>query len=174
MTTLHEVGQYFDAPSHPPPPERRRAPRRSAPPPVYLELAKWLLTRESSDVDSAVSVPEAAERVCQKLLERLAKLITPSGCHALLARALHLACEDFRFLRGIQPESTAGTYLGGLMRSAEGTDPGQVHRGLAWLLGTLLELVALFIGDYLTRRMLREIWPDVPVLEPAHTLHIVE
>jgi hypothetical protein len=101
------------------------------------------------------------------LLDRLAKLITPSGCRALLARALYLASSDFRFLRGIQSDTNSGTYLGGLRQSAEGTDPGQVSRGLASLFGTLIELVALFIGDYLAGHVLREIWPEIPALEPT-------
>lgn len=153
------------APSDSYPPERRRQPRLGGPPRVYLEMAKWLLDQETNDTGGEVSVPEAATQACQKLLDRLARVITPSGCHALLTRALTLARTDFRFLRGIQPEPTAGTYLHGLQQRAEGTDPGQVYRGLASLLGTLIELVALFIGDYLTGHMLREIWPEAPMLE---------
>jgi hypothetical protein len=156
------------------PPERRRQPRLGGPPRVYLEMAKWLLDQETNDAGGEVSVPEAAAQACQKLLDRLAKVITPSGCHALLTRALSLARTDFRFLRDIRPDRTAGTYLDGLQARAEGTDPGQVYRGLASLLGTLIELVALFIGDYLTGHLLREIWPNVPVLDVPQPVRPVE
>jgi len=61
-----------------------------------------------------------------------------------------------------------------LTDSAAGADPAHVRRGLGALLGTLIELVVLFIGDYLTGRLLREIWTDVPVLEPTHPIHTVE
>jgi hypothetical protein len=156
------------------PGERRQSPRLSGPPRIYLELARWLLAQEMTGTEGALSVPDAAEQACQKLLDRLGKLITPSGCHALLARSLHLAQADFQFLRAIQPGSTPGAYLEGLRQRAEGTDPGQVQRGLAALLGILMELVALFIGDYLTGRLLREIWPDLPVLVPTQPIRTVE
>jgi hypothetical protein len=123
---------------------------------------------EASPGLDPLTVADAAERGCQKLLDRLARLITPSGCHALLARALYLAQADFTFLRGIESRAEADTYVEGLSQRVAGADPGQVHRGLAALLGTLIELVALFIGEYLTGRMLREVWPDMPALEPTY------
>lgn len=150
-------------------PERRLVPRLIAPAPVHLERARWLLAREMGDAQDALRIAEAAERTCQKLLDRLAKVITPSGCQALLSRALRLARADFRFLSETEPGHTAGAYLEGLRKRAEGVDQGQVDRGLAALLGTLMELTALFIGEYLMGRMLLEVWPDLPVHEPSQS-----
>lgn len=155
-------------------PERRLQPRLVGPAQEHLDTAAWLLAREMSDAREMLAEADAAERVCQKLLDRLARLITQSGCQALLARAMHLAQADFRFLRGIQPIPMAGTYVEGLRESAEDTDPGQVHRGLATLLGTLIDLIALFIGDYLMGRMLLEVWPDLPVPDPTSAVGVGE
>jgi hypothetical protein len=164
---MHAVDQHRVAVPNFSTPDRRLQSRLVGPAHVHLEMAQWLLAREMSDARDMLGVSEAAERACRKLLDRLARLITPSGCQALLSRALHLAQADFRFLRGIQPKVTAGTYLEGLSESAEGTDPGQVHRGLVSLLGTLMELIALFIGEYLMGRMLLEVWPDLPAGDPT-------
>lgn len=141
-------------------------PRSGGPVEAHLELARWLLAQEMSDARDTLAVSAAAEQACQQLLERLARLITPNGCRALLSRALHLARADFKFLRGIEPGQTAGRYLEGLSKSADGTDAGQVRTGLTSLLGTLIGLVALFIGEHLMARLLLEVWPNLPVLEP--------
>ncbi len=132
---------------------------------LHVELARWLIAHEMSAAGDMLAEPEAAERACRKLLDRLARLITPRGSQALLSRALYLARADFTFLRGIEHVSTAETYVEGLARSADGTDPGQVHRGLTTLLGTLIGLVALFVGEQLMTRMLLEIWPAAPLLK---------
>jgi hypothetical protein len=155
-------------------PERRQSPRVAGPARVHLELAAWLLAHEMSDAGGGLAIGDAAERVCQKLLDRMSRLITPSGCRALLSRALHLVGADFAFLRGIEPGSLAQPYLEGIGRSAQSTDAGQVQRGIAALLGTLIELVALFIGEYLTGRLLREVWPDLPVPEPSRPPRTVQ
>jgi hypothetical protein len=149
------------------PTDRRRSPRQAAPAAVYLELAKWVLAQEMSDGGEDLPLPDAAERACQKLLDRLAKLITASGSQALLARALHLSQADFIFLQGIEPGLTPETYLAGLRQSAGGRDPALVARGLATLLAIVIELVALFIGEQLMARLLLEVWPDLPVFQPT-------
>lgn len=149
-------------------PERRKVPRLPGPARVYLEMAQWLLAREMRESTAILTVPEAAERAFRKLLDHLARLITPSGCQALLLRALHLTQSDFRFLRATGPGLTTGAYFHALGKRAEGTDPEQVQRGLAALLGTLMELTALFVGDYLLGRLVLEVWPDMPIREPSH------
>jgi len=153
-------------------PERRRRPRSLGPAPVHLETAQWLLALETRNAEDVLGVADAAERACQKFLDRLARLITPSGCQALLSRALYLAQADFQFLAGIDRDLAAAAYLDGLRHRAEGADPRLVHRALAALLGTLIELTALFIGVYVLWRLLLEVWPELPMpdhLQPAGT-----
>jgi hypothetical protein len=146
-------------------PERRSVTTLVGPAQAHLELARWLLAREAREAPNTCGVARAAEGACQKLLERLAKLITSGGCQAVLARALRLTGSDFQFLRGVEPGRAPGAYLEGLTARAEGTDPDQVERGLASLLAALLELTALFIGDYLKGRLLLDVWPDLPERE---------
>ena len=63
-------------------------PQSGGPSETHLGLARWLLAHEMNDAKKTLAVSEAAEQACQKLLERLARLITPNGCRALLSRAL--------------------------------------------------------------------------------------
>jgi hypothetical protein len=134
-----------------------------APAQISLDLARWVLAWETRDARETSAVTTAAERACQKLLERLARLITPNGCQALMSRAVHLARVDFAFLAEVEPGTTASAYVKGLATSGAGLDVELVGRGVASLLARLMELVALFIGDYLTGRVLREVWPELPV-----------
>ncbi|MDQ6669795.1 MAG: hypothetical protein M3069_03445 [Chloroflexota bacterium] len=130
----------------------------------HMELARWLITYELSGAGDVQAESEAAERACRKLLDRLARLITPLGCRTLLSRALYLARVDFPFLPGVEPGVATETLASEIGKSAAGIDRAQVHIGLITLLGTLIGLVALVIGDQLMSRLLLEVWPNMPVL----------
>ncbi|MGI9149358.1 MAG: hypothetical protein ACR2IK_22885 [Chloroflexota bacterium] len=122
-----------------------------------------------SNAERSHTEPDAAERACQKLLDRLAKLITAQGSQALVSRALHLTRAEFPFLQRLEPGVTGEPFVRGLATSAEGTESGQVHAGLNTLLGTLIGLVALFIGEHLMARLLLEVWPDATTPEATQS-----
>jgi hypothetical protein len=130
--------------------------------PAYLELANWLLNQELSADGEPTGVTEAAQRVLRKLLRRLARLITPIGCQALLSRALHLARVDYPFLGQLEAGVTDDAWLPGLQSGVDGLDAGLARDGLAALLGTLIGLVELFIGHDLTWRLLLDFGWDLP------------
>jgi hypothetical protein len=128
--------------------------------PAHQELAGWLLAREIGERDGLDAELEAAELVCRKLSRRLAKLVTPAGCRAVLARGLHLARAEFPFLEGVRVGSSPEVCLEGLRESAEGVEPVQARAGLALALASVVGLLATFIGDELTLRLVRDVWPD--------------
>jgi hypothetical protein len=131
--------------------------------PAHLQLANWLLAQEMSDPADLPGVTDAAEHVLQKLLRRLAKLITPIGCQALLSRALHLSRADYPFLGELHAGVTDDAWLEGLHHSVESLDPLEARAGLAALLGTLIGLIMLFIGEDLTWRLFLELGWEVPM-----------
>jgi hypothetical protein len=47
-------------------------------------------------------------------------------------------------------------------------DPAEARRGVEALLGIVLSLLGGFIGDQLTTRLVQEVWPDLPTVEPSH------
>jgi hypothetical protein len=46
-------------------------------------------------------------------------------------------------------------------------EAGEAGKGLLAVLGTLLDLLVKFIGEDLTVRLVREVWPDLPLREPG-------
>jgi hypothetical protein len=132
------------------------------PAPAYLQVARWLLAHELGEGEGTQAMSEAAECACQKLLDRLAALITPTGSRALLSRALYLTRADFRFLQGVKPGREPGVDVSGLAKCAVVIDEDHLRTGLASLLGTLIEIVGLFLGERLMARMLLEVWPGLP------------
>lgn len=128
-------------------------------------LAGWLLAREREDHQELTALPDAAERAYQKLCQRLAQLVTMAGSHALLARALHLARVEFPFLEGVRPCPPPEFCLEGVRERVRGVEPTMAQHGLASILASLIGLLVTFIGEDLALRLVRDVWPDVPLAE---------
>ena len=139
------------------------APPTGADAPAQRRLALWLLRREASDGDGPDTTRTAAERSCQKLCVRLASLVTAAGCQSLLARAIHLAAAEAPFLRGVRAGVVPGACLEGVQESIRGVTPEQTQAGLVAVVAHLIGLLALFVGDDVTERLVRDVWPDAPL-----------
>lgn len=136
-------------------------------------LAAWALASELGDAWERDDLHAAAERACRKLCARLATLVSVEGYRALLARAVHLAAPEYPFLNGLKAPSATGACLGE-PPPTEGIDPSTVRDGLTAVLAGTIELFVTFIGEELTLRAVRDIWPDAPVTgsrEPAQETH---
>jgi hypothetical protein len=110
-------------------------------------------------------VSAAAERVCQKLSHRLARLVSPAGSQAILSRALHLARADFPFLEGVLAGRPPEACLEGLDERLHTVETRDASGALLAVLGAMLDLLVGFIGEDLTVRLVREVWPDLPYHE---------
>ena len=108
---------------------------------------------------------DAAERACQKLCARVARLVTTAGSEALLARALSLATIEFPFLAGVQPSPMADRCLQGLHARVEEVEPAVMRDAATAVLAGIIMLLCSFIGQDLTLGLVRDIWPDVPTDE---------
>jgi hypothetical protein len=124
-------------------------------------LARRLIAYEArgnrlSETKSTVAFP-----VCEKLRPHLATLVGNAGYRALLARALALAHAEVSWLRAVQVKAD-----GSLDAPAElhaRVDPKQFVEGSVVLDAQLLGLMVAFIGENLTLRLVREVWPKVPL-----------
>ena len=132
---------------------------------VQRQVASWLLAREMEGRQVPAALPDAAERACQKLCQRLAKLVTPAGSQALLARALHLVRPEFPFLEGVQACPQPEVCLGGLPERVQRVEPAVARAGLSAILASLIGLLVTFIGQDLALRLIRDTWPDLPPVE---------
>jgi hypothetical protein len=129
----------------------------------HLAIAEWLLAKETGAESAVPEGAEVARRVCEKLNQRVAELITPTASEALLSRAIHLTRSDFPFLGCGHPGHTPEAFIVCLAESAAAVESNLALEGFAALFGTLIGLLALFISEDLTFRLLRGIWPELPI-----------
>jgi hypothetical protein len=125
-------------------------------------LADWLL-REASDSGEPEAIVAAAERSFHILCTRLLELATPSGCQALLNRAVRLAAGEFPFLQGVRAGRLPGECLEGVQESGQGVTSEHLKAGLIAVMAEFIDLFVLFVGETLTARLIRQVWPDAPL-----------
>jgi hypothetical protein len=98
-------------------------------------------------------------RVCEKLRPHLATLMGTGGFRALLTRALVLTNGEVAGLRTVRVNEA------GLLEQLEEfraqNDAKKFFEGGVVLVAHLLALLVAFIGEDLTVRLVREVWPDV-------------
>ena len=115
--------------------------------------------QELPDLQAREALVAATQRTSDTLRLRLSKTIGMTGFQVLLARTLNLAKADYTWLTPVTAEQD-GT-LTGLGAAAEGQPLPEASAGFAAILAHLLGLLALFIGEDLTRRLVRQGWPEV-------------
>jgi hypothetical protein len=124
-------------------------------------LALRLLRHEAHRGEDLTAVLDAAERCYGKLCTVLAQLVGVSGCQALLGRALRIATLEHPRLGSARSASEPLGSIDGLRDSLRTVTPMEASDSLATVLASLMWLLATFIGDDLTLRLLRDVWPDV-------------
>jgi hypothetical protein len=123
-------------------------------------FARRLIDYEASGAISGQTKAAAAYHVCEKLRTPLAALVGNGGFRALLARALTLATAEVPGLHGIHVKPDGS--LDGVEDLHAQLDPHKYFEGGGVLLAQLLGLLAAFIGENLTLRLVREVWPKAP------------
>jgi hypothetical protein len=143
--------------------------------PTVQTLARRLLAHEAIEADEAgesrdaepradaAQVAEAAEAAFEKLRLHLSTFLGPDGFQTLLERALTLARAEFPWL-GVVQAGDDGSLKGLLLAAAHGRDPAEAADGFTAVLAQFLGLLVDFIGEDLTLRLLRGVWPalDAP------------
>jgi hypothetical protein len=129
--------------------------------PQMRNFAKRIIACEANGTNSAETKTPDALNVCEKLRPPLATLMGNVGFRALLSRALALASAEVPWLRAVHVKSDG---------SLEGAE--EIHAQLSLdamfvgrvaLLAQLLGLLVAFIGESLTLRLVREVWPKAPL-----------
>lgn len=141
-------------------------------PVVHHDLVAWALTFEIGDTPEQ-NVEAAAQRACQKLGERLSALVTAEGYRALLVRAVQVAARDFPFLNGSTARFQSDACLGDIASSDE-VSSADLRDGLTAVLAGVVSLSITFIGEDLTLRAVRDVWPEAPTIEPGMTRQEVQ
>ena len=121
-------------------------------------MAQRLLTYEAVAGKNSEPTESAAFRVCAKLRRPLITLAGVAGFRSLLSRALTLARAEAPSLSAVQVAADGS--LNGLDELASQTDKEQARDGGAILIAQLIGLLLTFIGDGLTLRLVRDVWPE--------------
>ena len=125
------------------------------------DFAQRLIAYEARENDSPGATMPPAFPVIENLRPHLAILMGDTGFRALLTRALARAEAEVPWLRAVQVKTDGS--LQGFDGQATQVDPKDAARGSVALLASLLGLLATFIGPNLTLRLMRDIWPAVPL-----------
>jgi hypothetical protein len=135
---------------------------RASPP--LRRLAKRITAFESTRRKSADAETTAAFPAGDRLRPHLATLMGHGGFRALLLRSLALAGAEVPWLRAAQVNAD-----GSVVAAPEGPTPGPTPADLAEgrveLLAQLLGLLLAFVGAGLTSRLVREVWPRIPLTD---------
>jgi len=123
------------------------------------DLAERLIAFETRDNKSSETKTPAACLVGEKLRPHLATLMGNVGFRALLSRALALANAEVPWLRAVHVKADGS--FEGLDELGAQVDPDEIFEGCVVLLAQLLGLLVAFIGEDLTLRLGREVWPKV-------------
>ena len=102
----------------------------------------------------------AACLVGEKLRPQLAALMGNVGFSALQSRALALANGQFPWLHAVHIKANGG--FEGLEAVDAQVGPEEFFEGCVVLFAHLLGLLVTFIGEELTQRLMREVWPELP------------
>lgn len=127
-------------------------------------LARCLVAAERREPHSTDTDGRAAFRVCEKLGQSLSTLAGTAGFRALLMRALALASVEVPWLAGLKVGPRGSLSIPDT--SDEKALEREAAKGGEALVAHLLELLATFIGEALTRRLVQQIWPETALDGP--------
>jgi hypothetical protein len=125
------------------------------------DFAERLIAYETKGNKSSQTQPAVAFLVGEKMRMHLTALMGNVGYRALLSRAIALAKAEVPWLHGVHVKAN-GT-LGGIDELGAQVSSEKIAEGSAVLLAQLLGLLVAFVGGSLTVRLVREMWPKIPL-----------
>ena len=126
------------------------------------ELAQRLLAYEIARANVAETNMAALVLVAEKLRQPLVALSGIAGYRSLLARALTLAKAHMPELSTVQIEPD-----GSLEGFSDLDNQDEIAEAGVRLIAELLGLLVTFIGESLMLVLVRDGWPDLPILDYA-------
>ena len=127
--------------------------------PKMRDFAERLIAFETRGNKSSGTKTPVACLVIDKLRPQLATFMGNIGFRALLSRTLALSNTEFPWLRAVHVKAEGS--LEGLDELDGQVDPDEIFEGCLALLAQMLGLLVTFIGEDLTLRLVREVWPKL-------------
>jgi hypothetical protein len=127
---------------------------------VRQQAFQRILVREAGARASASAIAAATRRLCERFAHQLVPLLGDAGVAAISTRTLHLAQRQIPGLAPIQESEQVDGPFTHTQHFLEHQQPSLAADAAVAVLTTFGELLASFIGERLTTRLLRETWPD--------------
>src|SRR5450759_5552497 len=127
--------------------------------PKTRDFAEGLIAHETRENRSSETKTPAIYLVGEKLRPQLATLMGNVGFRALLSRSLALTNAEVPWLRAVHVNADGS--FEGLDELGAQVDSDDIFEGRVVLLAQLLGLLVAFIGEDLTLRLVREVWPKL-------------
>ena len=124
-------------------------------------FAKRITVCERTADSSSETSNASAFHVCERLRGHLAALMGSTGCRELLLCALLRAKEESPCLGAVRVKPDGA--LEGLEELQAKHNRDEPFEGGVVLVAQLLGLLTAFIGETLTLRFVREVWPEAPL-----------
>ena len=119
-----------------------------------------MLAREAGTGADAPAIAAACRRLCERLAQQLTPLIGGGGVTAICDRSLHLAQQRFPGLAPVRASDQRDAPFALLQLSLEQQEPAAATEAAVAVIATASDLLAMFIGESVTIRVLHEAWPD--------------
>ena len=130
--------------------------------PAIQNLARRLIALEAARDPSNGPIDETT-RACERLRVQLSKLAGAAGFRSLMARAKALATVELPWLESVQVRADGSLEGFDAARRQQGAVPGDEPGTV--VVAQLLGLLVTFIGEPLTLRLVRDVWPDATLDE---------
>jgi hypothetical protein len=129
------------------------------PRPSARAVAEEIYALEGAEATTVDETIAAVLRVCHQLERGISSLVGKMGFHALFARCVRKASGDHPCLRDFDSSAPRGL-LESLKTCLAGQPPAVITDIGTLILALVFDLVSTLIGDDLTLRLVRDIWPD--------------
>ena len=124
-------------------------------------FAKRLTVYERRANTASETKTPPAFQVCEKLRANLGTFMGTAGFRELLSCALPRAKAEIPWLGAVHVKADGA--FEGLEELNAKRNPDELFEGGVVLVAQLLGLLTAFIGQTLTWRFVREVWPEVPL-----------
>ena len=122
-------------------------------------LAGTVLTSRAGPSPDATATATAASDAYHDLTRVLAPVIGDLGVAAMTNRAMHLAVRGYPWLPARQP-GAADTPFAQFIDALKRQEPAVATDAATAVFEAMLGLLATFIGEPLTARLVQQAWPD--------------
>ena len=130
-----------------------------SPSPPLVALARRIVEHEAGGSQDPAGLAAAVEAAWVRLKDHFVDLLGSGGVAALLRRALHLAQREQPLLANVTVSSTSAGSFAGLAESLTASTDEEATAAAAALLTHLLHLLIILLGEELSMKSIRKLWP---------------